>query len=410
MKLNIRYMSTLLYLTTSYAVLFIVREFSDLPISIGNASQKAEDLLNLNLPTNNFYPIGKAILLIPFVWNKPNYFLAILFYFSVGIYYYLKICDFIENSRLRLFALLALPLNPYLIWLIYSSQDTVFEFALLMLFVRSLIKKKYLISTISGYLLCLTRPAYWIAFIFMTLTVLFYRRKVKRRLAIIVSIITMLLAPATLIANYYQYGEADFAGESGMTAFFSYNKYLYLSLPLFDMDVFLSTEGHVKSESISSKEYSMKALSSIQKNPKQIILAELEKFDAYIFDIQKVPHLPGEYYLSEDASTIIIGNERLNWQIVVGNLVYAIYRTFILGLLISTLGAMLFKRVIGLKIESSRFYLVLILPWILGIIPGLLYYTETRFKIVPELLLAPFIAIFWSRVLYQNSSLVRSSG
>ena len=176
------------------------------------------------------------------------------------------------------------------------------------------------------------------------------------------------------------------------------------------MDVFLSTEGHVKGESISSEEYSMRAISSIQKNPKEIILAELEKFDAYVFDIQKVPHLPGEYYLSRDANTIVIGNQRLNWPIVIGNVIYAFNRTIVVTLLIATFGSILFKRISGFKLDSRRFYWILILPWIVGIIPGLLYYTETRFKIVSELLLAPFIAIFWSKVLNQKSSLVKNSG
>ena len=43
------------------------------------------------------------------------------------------------------------------------------------------------------------------------------------------------------IFNLYSYGSSSLAGESGITTEFSYNKFLYLALPKFDMDVFLST-------------------------------------------------------------------------------------------------------------------------------------------------------------------------
>jgi hypothetical protein len=42
---------------------------------------------------------------------------------------------------------------------------------------------------------------------------------------------------------------------------------------------------------------------------------------------------------------------------------------------------------------------VLSLPYFFGFIPGILFYTETRFKIVSELLLVPLVVGAWSAVL-----------
>lgn len=200
-----------------------------------------------------------------------------------------------------------------------------------------------------------------------------------------------------MIFNLYAYGTSSFAGESGITAYFSYNKYLYLSLPKFDMDVFLSTKGHVEDFGAhSSTEYTKMAIQSIRDNPKEVLLASMQKFDAYIFDVQKVPYFPGEYYLSEDAKSIVIGDERLTWSILLGNLMYEIYRSLLLVGWFTSIGALFVYRKLKIRRDFGFSLWLLPLPWILGFIPGLLFYTETRFKIVSELLLIPFICLVLS--------------
>jgi len=139
------------------------------------------------------------------------------------------------------------------------------------------------------------------------------------------------------------------------------------------------------------------ALQSIKDNPKEILLGTMQKLDSYIFDVQKVPHLPGEYYLSADAKSIVIGNQRLTWPLVLGNLLYEIYRSLLLVGLLASIGVLLAFRKLKFQIKSyKRSLLILLLPWTLGLIPGLLFYTETRFKIVSELLLIPFISLVFS--------------
>ena len=147
----------------------------------------------------------------------------------------------------------------------------------------------------------------------------------------------------------------------------------------------------------SSSAYTQMALQSIKDNPKEILLGTMQKLDSYIFDVQKVPHLPGEYYLSADAKSIVIGNQRLTWPLVLGNLLYEIYRSLLLVGLLASIGVLLAFRKLKFQIKSSKRLLwLLLLPWSLGLIPGLLFYTETRFKIVSELLLIPFISLVFS--------------
>ena len=385
------------YVLICLTPLFFVNQVSDLPIWIGNGEQKAREILNLQLPSDNFYPVGKALMLLPFVWLSPNFFPVILLYFAASSIIYYLICRVIPKKGFRLLALGALPANPYLVWLCYSSQDTVFELFLLLTLIYSAIKNKFYAFLVSGFLICLTRPSYWVIFIGLALFLLIYEKK-RQEKNWKKYFVVFLLIPINLFFNLYAYGSASFAEESGVTSFFSYNKYLYLSLPMFDMDVFLSTKGHVGGlGEYSSSAYTQMALQSIKDNPKEILLGTMQKLDSYIFDVQKVPHLPGEYYLSADAKSIVIGNQRLTWPLVLGNLLYEIYRSMLLVGLLASIGVLLAFRKLKFQIKSSKRLLwLLLLPWSLGLIPGLLFYTETRFKIVSELLLIPFISLVFS--------------
>jgi len=209
--------------------------------------------------------------------------------------------------------------------------------------------------------------------------------------------------------NFVNYGSTSPALEGGMTAYFSYTKYHYLALPKMDMDVFLSgPQGAFSlkngpdippgSTSAQVNEiYQRAAIDSAFTNKKETLLGWMQKFDSYLFDVQKVPHLPGAYVLNQDDMTIKIVNERLSWQLVVGNLFYEIYRSLLLvaGLLaVGLLVASWFFQAGRIK-RNSRL-LVLAAPFIFGVIPGLLIYTETRFKIVSELLLVPLVAEIWA--------------
>lgn len=371
----------LTYLILCLIPLLIVHILSDLPIAVSNWEYKSRELLSLNFPSDNFYPAGSAILLLPFLWLNPNFEFVIWFYFTVAAFLYFELTKNINKNLFRNIARMSLPLNPYLYWLCYSSQDTVFEFFLVLLFFYLLIRKRILLIAIVGILLCWTRPSYWIMFIFLPIISLKKSESQSTLKYLFSRFMAIPLLIFTICFNQIAYDNPSLAQEDGMTAYFSYNKYHYLSLPLFDMDVFLSEKGHMDIPDRVrhlDNPYLTMTIDSIKNNPKETILGWMQKFDSYVFDVQKVPHLPGKYYLSEDAKTIVISDERLNWSLILGNLVFEIWRTFWLVSLLISFGVMYFMRKMSLK--SMQF----ILPWMFGLIPGMLFYTETRFKIVVE--------------------------
>jgi hypothetical protein len=393
-----------IYLVLALIPLVFVHYISDLPVWVGNWEPKARDILNFNFPKDNFYPPGSALLLLPFVWLSPNFYIVVFFYYSLSIVLYYLICCEIKNLKFRLIALAALPINPSLIWLCYSSQDTVFELFLLLFFIYSSIKRKNYIFLISGFLLVQTRPAHWLTFIGIAVFVLIKNRKTTRNVnQWRTSLIVFLLLPITLILNGLIYGSPSLASESGMTLYFGNHKYNYLSLPKFDLDRFLSTEGHMELDpkfSVNendpgySKQYTRMALSSVRENPKEFVLATMQKIESYIVGVQKVPNLSGAYFLSNDGNSIIIGDERLSWKLIIPHFIYQLYRLIILFFLFFTIG---FKFFVSKKLQVSLIYpeylSIYLIPWSLGIIPAVLFYTETRFKVASELLLVPFIII-----------------
>lgn len=391
--------------------IFIVNRVSDLPVLLTYWDRKTVSLSHFHWPIDNYYPPGASILLLPFLWSRPNYIPAMYFYFVVSSILYFQICRaLIKNHRIRLIALCAFTFNPYLLWLCNSGQDTVFELFLLLAFASMLIAGFKITMYLPLYLLCLVRPAYWATFFLLPLVMYFLeaRRSLFPNKRFVLIPVFALISTVTL--NLVAFGTPNLATSSGGTAFFSHNKYYYLSMPKFDMDVFLSKGGNMIPERIlgSAELFSgvkdkdlRAALVSIIENPKSLALNSLQKIDSYFFAAQKTPQLPGSYFLSENQKSIVIENERLSWVLIVGNVSYFIYRSLLLisGIAAMTLFVTYFRRNrIGLANSVGYFSL----PYLAGAIPGIIYYTESRFKVVSELLLVPLVlAIFEG---YQKTS------
>lgn len=378
--------------------ILIVHHLSDLPIEVTNWSYKAKEILSLNVPSDNFYGPGAAILMAPFVLINRE-FLAILVYAFLGAWFYVKIVKLLPTNRYMVFGYFALISNVYLIWLINSSQDTVFEFFLLILTTYLYLKKHFLGYSGAFFLLSLTRSAYWLPFLLVGLYELykFVRSKefnYKKALAIPLLLLTGIF-------NFVNYDSPSPALEGGITAYFSYSKYHFLSLPKMDMDVFLSGEAGIFSEKYGvipqndlspadeNNVYMQAAIDSAVSNPKQTLLGWMQKIDSYIFVSQKVPNLPGSYVLNQGNKTIEIGDERLNWILILGNLVFMFWRASLLIVGLIALGIWISIRKVGAKCDLRLSFLSF--PWLIGLIPGVLFYTETRFKIVSEALLFPLI-------------------
>ena len=392
-----------IYVAILLIELMIIHQVSDLPSTLGNWTQKSSEIANFRIPSSNFYGPGAAILMIPFHYFPKYLFAANLFYFGVGVIGYWLLANKCLTNRWKKIALLALPANFYLIWLINSSQDTVFEFSLLVWSLYYLTKKQYIAFGIVTFILCLTRSGYWTYFIITSLLVTFiYHRKLKK-----FKWQTLIALPLLIIIsifNYVNYQSVSPALESGITAYYSYSKYHYLALPKMDMDVFLSgpkgsfskdfgpriPDGASAAE--ESSIYQKAAINSALTNKKETILGWMQKFDSYFFDVQKVPHLPGSYVLDQQSSQIKIENERLTWPIVFGNLFYLIWRTIFILLVFLSVSFLIFARfIMRIDIFEKLTLSFLTLPYLTGFFPGLLFYTESRFKIVSEIILVPLL-------------------
>jgi hypothetical protein len=402
------------YLAVLLTELLLLNKISDLPNSLGNWIYKADQIASLSIPSDNFYGPGAALMIVPFLWAKENLLIATATYFIVGSYGYWKLTSLLQNEILKAIARLALPLNFYLIWLINSSQDTVFEFMLLTWSGYFLISRRYLAFSITTFLLCETRAGYWVFFL-GTAALLFASDLIRKNR---IKLSKILAFPLLLIAstfNFVVYDSPSPALEGGMTAYFSYSKYHYLALPKMDMDVFLGGPNGIFSPDYKPKfpegstgaeenqAFQKAALQSMKENKKETILGWMQKFDSYFFDVQKVPHLPGSYVLDLPTKTIKIQDERLSWNLVLGNLVFEIQRTLLVTLGLVAAGLLLASRLMlekASRIKPKLWYLAL--PYFFGVVPGMVMYTETRFKIVSELLLVPLIAEIYSLALQRR--------
>jgi len=395
------------FLATAYGLINLlaiitVNQLSDLPVWIGNWESKAILLTTFQNPLDNFYPPGGAILLAPFLWLKPNYEIAVFFYFTISSVLYFLICKkIIRGRRLLILALSALTLNPYLLWLVNSSQDTVFELFLLICGFSLVLAKRFFLCLFPIYLLCLTRPAYWPGF--LVLPILMYYFAVKNENSLKISS-KLILAPLFFLTltfgiNQAVFGSPALAGEAGMTAHFGHNKNWYLSMPKFDSDVFLSTGGNMNTELVTSgsKRFTQienqelrAALIYIVENPKSVFLNTLQKLDTYFFAVQKNPQLSGEYYLAKDQKSIIIGESRDSWVLIFGSFIYFIYRSLLLILLIASITILIVLPKIRKKLIHEPQFLMFV-PYLFGSISAILFFTETRYKIVSELILVPLV-------------------
>lgn len=397
-----------IWLCLNLLILFVIHLKSDIPVNIGQWAPKAHEILSFHFPTSNFYGPGAALFLIPFLWLAPHYFYILIIYFLFGAICFWKICEFVSSPRLRFLARCSLPLNIYLIWIINSGTDTVFEFSIFSFFMLMVLKRNSLGFIIGGVLLAETRSAYWLTFIVISLFLALERFRKERKIVFkfLVSFPVLLIIS---ISNFLIYNSPSPALEAGVTAYYSYTKFHYLALPKMDMDVFLDgqngpfsnefgpdrTSG--LSEASLNRLYLDAAKQSLIENPEENFLGLMQKFDSYIFDVQKIPQLPGKYVLNMKSNVIEISDSRLSWSMILGYFAFEIWRSIWLVSLVAGIGVLLVLR--RLRVSIRKYFSsvgFLALPWIIGVIPGLLFYTETRFKILAELILVPFIAQVFS--------------
>jgi hypothetical protein len=221
-------------------------------------------------------------------------------------------------------------------------------------------------------------------------------------------IVVLLL---TLLFNQTVFGSPNLSTSSSETLFFGNEKFHYLSLPKFDMDVLLkngistSPKGVIgQSKELESIENShlRATIISVKNNPQRYMFSQIQKLDSYFFPIQKIPNLPGQYELAPDEKSILIGEERLTWPLSIGHLIFALYRALWMLLFGFTLVYMFLKLRSKLSFTTPEKYLLL--PFLTGIIPGFIFYVETRFKICSELVAIPLFLLCLSKLIEFSKS------
>ena len=88
-----KYQFLIIFEIVCLITLFVVHIQSDLPIGIINWFPKAREIISMQVPSSNFYPVGSAILTAPFLWLT-NFPLAIVaFYWLIGNIFFYKIIN-----------------------------------------------------------------------------------------------------------------------------------------------------------------------------------------------------------------------------------------------------------------------------------------------------------------------------
>ncbi len=368
-------------------VLIFAHITNDNPQTIGKWIPAAKRILKFDAPLDNWYGPTAAVLMAPFSFlSLDKLFLVTFFYFILGsIFYYKLLEEFVTDKKLN-FIGLSLPfLNLYFFRLIDSSPDTVFEFFLLTLLMWVVVKSKYILFVLIGIGLSELRSGYWL--LTLCLAVILFSKSHNRRSGICLIVFPGLLT--ILIINFSLYGIFAPASEGARTAYFSNNKYAYLLESTYQIDHFFDGDnGPMRENCKTDLECKENLLIDLKSNKQETVLSLLNKFDTYFFSVQKVPRLPGWFEFDAKNSVIIVGNSNLAWSSTAASILYFIYK---LILHISTLICIFILLFNFSKMERKKVKLQwLVLPWLIGSIPAVLFFAETRVWIVSELLLILF--------------------
>lgn len=372
---------------------------------ISNWLPDSQRIVSGDLPASNWYGPTAAILMIPFI-HVSNVFLATLVYGLLGAYFYWRLTEAIPSTAARIVARALVIINVYLFRLIDSSGDTVFEFFLLNLFCFAIYKNRFLVFTASGFFLGELRSAYWLVYLGVS-AFLFFSSKgsIRPRLKYLIVIPALFMV---LVFNASNYGNFSTAGEGGYTAFFTNNKSSYMTGNSFMVDNFSFGEGGPMNRRCadlnpcSDHQLFMKTIEENIQNPQAFGFNLLQKTAIYFFEPQKVPRIPGEFYLHESENYIEIGKQRLTSGNLLASVSYFGYRAIIL----ITFWFLFLYLLISSKRNRRRMFrdnklAFMSLPWIFGSVPGVLFVAETRLWIVMEVMLIPCLSYFLF-IIYQD--------
>ena len=248
------------------------------------------------------------------------------------------------------------------------------------------------------FLLFQVRSGYWLLFILVALLLILKRKSLNLSRWFFALPCGLLILSS--LFNFISYGTLSPSNTSGQTLYFGQNKYFYLGHPSYDIDTFLDEGGHMTPPGYTREElwnrdltelddiFKEQAIKDIRSNPEIFIQNTIIKLDNLFFNFQKVPNLPGRYWLSADGKNIFIEGQGLNLKYALGNFVYFLYRFISVMLLIYSISLWFYFRKF-FKVSDIYYAVCNFLP-IISIWPiCIIFYEDTRFRIISECLIIP---------------------
>lgn len=331
-------------------------------------------------------------------------FLHAVLFLGGGLVWWRVLGAWIERPLWRWGTFLFSLANPYFLWLVLTSKDTVFEWVAIVSFFWALTSFTRLPEKALGKSVCLlvllivlfafgmlARTALVPIFLALLFAAILFASAYRRQLG------AALLCCLGLVGGFLGYQRAVY-DYTGLTSTFGYNFYLgqhplyEYTHPQYDIDVFLAPVV----ASLVPDPYSVTgdrvlrhlAMEELKKDPIRSLALAVRKTIWHWGNAEKIPNLSANAVLLEEIGDyFVVKSDRIR---SVPSLLYSLYKVVYLPLFIIALFFWMQRRT---RRDPAILFLVpLIALWPVVV----LTFPDTRFKIVGEVVAVAFIAIMWS--------------
>lgn len=378
----------LAFLVVANAALALAWHANPYPSGLPFWSDKIGDLLAFEMPRSNFYPPGAALLTAPFAAIGVHPLAITFFYFNIGAVFYALLCRRAAGSA-RVLGLVFLPCNIYFFWLLKSTHDVVFEWALLMPTLYWAVAARPLPFAAAAAVCSLVRPTDAVACLVLAL---WMARAGGTR--------TWLLTPAFLAAlalvNHLTYGSPAPALNGGYNIRIGNDPAYEVGHPRFDIDGFFEAEnnprtaverradGTPRPEAEVDAALRARGLADLASEPARSAYAVVMKAHLWLFNFEKVPNLSRKAHLAADRRSIVLAGGQ-GAASYLGAVAYMLYKLPYNLLLMSALAVLLASP----RATAAGRPVLLLLPLFATLPVAALTFPDTRFKIVYEVAALP---------------------
>lgn len=339
---------------------------------------KAREIASLHFPTSNFYPIGSAILVLPFAYLPMGGLLSVLFYANLGFVFLARLArDMLSPLGLRVGAVLLLS-NTYLFWTLVGNRDTVLEFAVVIVAVWALRTKRLALWVTASSLAVLVRPGnvLWVLAVSVILSVRWRRLR---------SLAPLGVLAVVMVINMIVYHSPALSLNGGYAIRIGWTQEHLMTNPLYDYDVGVSDPYALQdrrslTEAQVNTRYLEQARRAITEAPLRSVQLAMSKLESSLFHISKVPRF--DFPASSDGrGGVAVADITSSPSRLVAEVVYFFHRAVAVTLFLFAVCAWLLLPM-GRRLTRDT---VLLAPF-LGAVPmAVLVTSDTRFQITAEI-------------------------